>query len=86
MKGFSTIATPLTEVIKKNVGFLLEEKQEQTFKILREKLSYVHVLALPNLETAFEIECDAFGVGVGAVLKQDGKPIANFSEKLNGEA
>lgn len=86
VKDFSTLAAPLNEVIKKNVGFKWGEKQEQAFATLKEKLTHAPILSLPNFFKSFEIECDASNVGIGAVLMQEGHPIAYFSEKLNGAA
>ena len=81
---FSSIAAPLTEVIKKNVGFKWEQAQEKAFQMLKVKLTHAPLLVLPDFSKTFEIECDASGVGIGAVLMQDKKPIAYFSEKLGG--
>jgi hypothetical protein len=41
---------------------------------------------LPEFTRAFEVECDALGISIGAVLMQDRKLIAYFNEKLHGAA
>ncbi|KAF8091632.1 hypothetical protein N665_0440s0002 [Sinapis alba] len=54
--NFSTIAAPLTEVIKKNAGFKWEQAQEEAFQILKGKLTQAHLLTLPDFSKTFEIE------------------------------
>ena len=85
-KDFSTIVAPLTGVIKKFVCFKWKEEQNNAFLDLKNKLCSAPILPLPNFNKTFEIECDASGIGIGAVLMQEGRPIAYFSEKLNGAA
>ena len=84
MKDFSTIAALLHEPNKKGVSFHWGQPQEDSFAHLKEKLTDAPLLQLPDFGKTFELECDASGVGIGAVLMQGGKPIAYFSEKLNG--
>ena len=41
------------------------------------------MLARQDFDKLFEGEVDASGVGIGAMLSQEGKPIEYFSEKLS---
>lgn len=56
VKDFSSLAAPLTEVIKKHVGFKWGNEQEKAFSLLKEKLTNAPLLALPNFAKTFEID------------------------------
>ena len=82
--NFGSIAAPLNDIVKKDVVFKWGEAQQHAFDVLKEKLTKAPILALPNFAKTFEIECDSSSIGIGAVLLQEGHPIAYFSEKLKG--
>jgi hypothetical protein len=86
VKDFSTLATPLTEIVKKSMGFKWGSEQGLAFIEIKERLCGAPLLSLPNFSKTFEIECDASGTDIRAVLMQEKWPIAYFSEKLNGAA
>ncbi|KAF3630335.1 putative 60S ribosomal protein L7-3-like [Capsicum annuum] len=83
--GFSTIAAPSTEVIKKDWPFKWGDEQAKAFEDLKAMLISAPLLQLLNFDKTFEVECDASKVSIGVVLMQELKPIAYFSEKLKGE-
>jgi hypothetical protein len=68
VKNFITMAAPLTKIIKKNVGYYWGADQENAFATIKERLCSAPVLALLDFNKTFEIECDASGIGIGAVL------------------
>nr|GEU90950.1 hypothetical protein [Tanacetum cinerariifolium] len=67
------------------LGFVVGngELQVDPDKVKR-KISEAPVLALPNLQRPSEFETDASGYAMGAVLYQEGSPIAYHSEMFQG--
>lgn len=76
VEGFSKIALPLTELIKKVVRFEWIEECKKSFQELKCRITTARILALPTLEKEFEVLCDASHQGLGCILMQEWKVIA----------
>ncbi|KAL4290327.1 hypothetical protein GQ457_14G018800 [Hibiscus cannabinus] len=83
IKGFATIAAPLSNLLCKGDVFQWSESTQQAFDHLKQCLCSAPVLSLPDFDKEFIVETDASGVGIGAVLHQGEKPIAFYSQKLS---
>ncbi|WVZ52496.1 hypothetical protein U9M48_003550 [Paspalum notatum var. saurae] len=82
VKNYGIIAKPLTQLLHKN-QFQWSQEADQAFHNLKEALTHTPVLALPYFTEPFTIETDACGDGIGAVLMQQGRPIAFLSKALS---
>lgn len=82
VKHFGIIARPLTNLLKKNTMFIWTSDHDSAFTALKSALSTAPVLSLPDFSLPFAIETDACLNGVGAVLTQQGHPLAFISKAL----
>ena len=83
VRHFGMISRPLTNLLKKGALFVWTKVHEQSFLALKTALTSAPVLAMPNFSKPFVIKTDASGTGVGAVLMQQGHPLAFLSKSLS---
>ena len=79
IEGFSKIAKPMTELLKKHKKFLWTEDCERSFNELKTRLTSAPVLTLPVIYRSFDVYCDACRKELRCVLMQDGKVVAYAS-------
>ncbi|GJS71411.1 putative CCCH-type zinc finger family protein [Tanacetum coccineum] len=82
IRNFSTLVAPITDCLKGS-KFVWSAASQAAFERLKTTVTEAPVLALPNFDHVFQVECDASGLGIGGVLSQLNRPIAFFSEKFN---
>ncbi len=82
IEGFSKLARPMTELLKKEKMFEWSAACEDSFQEIKKRLTTALVLTLPDIRKDFEIFCDASRQGLGCVLMQERKVMAYASRQL----
>eukprot|EP00731_Ephydatia_muelleri_P036715 Em0310g4a len=70
VKGFASIAAPLNHLLEKGKPWEWTKVCEHAFSSLKKMLTTSPILAYPDFEIEFTVDCDASGDGLGAVLSQ----------------
>ncbi|GFV39297.1 retrovirus-related Pol polyprotein from transposon 297 [Trichonephila clavipes] len=73
----------IVPIKKKGAKFNWSGEAQDSFDQIKRTLTEAPILQLPNFSEQFNLFTDASGVGIGAVLQQNQKPIAFTSRTLN---
>ena len=68
IKGFSKIARPMIALLAKKVEFKWTLACQESFEMLKQKLTTAPILVLPDVHKPFLVYCDASYTGLGCVL------------------
>ena len=97
IKEYSKVAAPLTQLLKggrngpkrsgprrkANPSVEWNERLDKSFKALKHLVTTAPILHIVDPSKPFVVETDASDYAIGAVLYQDGRPVAFESKKLS---
>lgn len=88
IQDFATIARPLNDLTKKDLTWKWTDKEQKAFETLKQLFTTAPILAYPDNNCKFRVECDSSDYATGAVLSMecsDGiwRPCAFSSHSLN---
>ena len=75
---------PLSAMCSVNVKFKWEEEHQKAFDLVKRIVAREVLLSHPDFTLPFHIHTDASKLQLGAVISQNGKPLAFYSRKLKG--
>ena len=79
----SDVLAPLAKLCGKNSKWEWTDVHQRAFDTMKKILARDVLLAYPDFSKKFEIFTDASDKQLGAVITQEGRPIAYYSRKLN---
>lgn len=86
MKGFTSLATPMYDLLKGGITWKWDNQRVDSFNALKSSLIKSIKLTIPNFNLPFLLDTDTSNTSIGGVLSQviDGieKPIAFASRSL----
>jgi hypothetical protein len=88
IEGYSKVATPLYDLVKKDAKWDWTEKCEQAFQTLKERITQGPILKVfdPSKPVIVQTDASDYAIGAGLYQVHDGRkhPIAFISQKLSG--
>lgn len=82
VKHYNMLAKPLTVLLQKK-NFQWSAEAQDAFDRLKRAMSQTPMLALPDFKQPFSIEIGACDTRIGAVLTQNGHPVAYYIKALS---
>jgi hypothetical protein len=82
IEGFFKIARPMITLLAKKVEFKWTPACQESFEMMKQKLTTAPVLVLPDVHKPFIVYCDASYTGLVCVLMHEGKVVAYSSRQL----
>ncbi|KAI8511855.1 hypothetical protein Bbelb_109550 [Branchiostoma belcheri] len=81
--NLSEVTAPLRELLREDIEFVWDNKRKQAFADMKKVVAEASTLSYYDPHKEATLQVDASKYGLGAVLMQEGRPVAYASKSLN---